>query len=572
MDEIGSDAQTVWNGAADDNQKFWSDTMSLVTAKKYSNQNVMDLLNAFRANCDKAYAGRYTLPDIEGLTFAQSPMQIFASLAASSYDAGVMLNAVTAVLGSAAEMNMVAPPGNLYRRDAAIDVARVALAWYGGLTLFPSPIPAVSSSDDPVMGYVEQGLNICGVLVLAVPTVGPLMSGALQAMSAVLSIFFPGPNATDQAYAALSQQIAASFEQAAVTSAANGLYADGGWLGELYDLMAAPETADLQPAELKCWLIKNVQTQLAGKLAGNTTTLPNLLTLKNWVNAPGVIELFAYGISVYLGLCRQMLVTDLTLAQIAQARNADIDLCLQDIASAIVAFTQFKHAIIGDPDPPQSTISNWSAQLNAMLFQVAAGRLAQIPAPSKAGSEFAAWDKGTPKGKPPTGLGVLGKNSPKVMQAFSEYVISVAAALDALYAPHFACINSWNQSLADWSQKLPVFGPVAAPSIASWTLTAPQGTVWVKGAQIRYAYSYANSTGTSPNGPWSQPVTVDAQACPVLQLQPDPSGSGTAYWIFRQVCPPGASAFNGTIAIGSPDSSQTEFTDTDTTTLGPSPT
>lgn len=154
-----------------------------------------------------------------------------------------------------------------------------------------------------------------------------------------------------------------------------------------------------------------------------------------------------------------------------------------------------------------------------------------------------------------------------------QYVTSLAESLDSLYGGHFSCLNTWCSTMSTWAEMLPTFPPTWAPGVTGWTSQVPEGTVWVAGNQVRYAVAYANQQGVSPAGEWGPALTIGTQACPTIQLQPDPRGSAVVYWIFRQVMPAGAAQWNTTVVVGAPNTENglSTFTDSDDTSLGSTP-
>ena len=272
------------------------------------------------------------------------------------------------------------------RRDAVTDIARLSTAWLGEKPLFPSPIPPLdpTSKNGPAwMQYLQGGLTVAGTAALAVPVVGPYIGPGLQALSALLHIFFPNNGGTR--YPDVLADVKTLFVQQEIQDAATGVYSDGSWLMSIYNLLDA--AGDVPPDGMGPWLTANIQTPISEKLSSDTLTDADIQTLVSLANVPGAIELIVYGVSTYIALCRAQVANDLTLASLSQS-NGDLAGCLDMLTSANLDFIRFQRLLPALPARRRRKYANWACQLNGLLFQVAAGRLIQIGSSFSGGNPY----------------------------------------------------------------------------------------------------------------------------------------------------------------------------------------
>ncbi|HYP97966.1 MAG TPA: hypothetical protein VER96_04780 [Polyangiaceae bacterium] len=560
-------AETLWQNA--DDASFWAAFSTWVSAQQLVKGDLLTLLGAVRDLCDLTYAGAYTLPAAPGGNAAGGPVYTFATWAASIYTQCAGGAELGAALASAAQSGV--------RRDAACDIARLVVAWQEGTPVFQSPIPVVGpDSGTQASAYVSAGLNIAGGLAFAVPVVGPYLGTALQVVSALVKLFFPAGSPPSLA-ATLESQL---DQQQDIQTAAQSLTVSANWLSGLGGTMSQP-TATFSAG----WIEENVQKPLVTHLSASTPMDADLLTLVALVDAPGVLEFLCAGISTYLAFCRQLVLTDLTLAASAQAsltEGGGLDACLQQVASSLLDLTRFLQATGGVPGGVQTSNANWAAQYNSLLFQVAVGRLSNIRYSSASELhylQFMISDHGSPAVKTPTSdpivhppgyptnVQVAAMTQTFLTTGWLTYVQSVATALDECYATYFATIQTWMQSAAAWANALPLPPVSWTPSVIAWTTQTPNGAVWVPGAQVRYAVINANANGIATPGAWTNWITVTTGGCPTLQLQA-PTGNTQGYWICRQVVLPGSAQFGETVLIYQALAPPWSFTDTDASSVG----
>ena len=600
-----ADADGLFASGFPDAVQFWNSAASIADSKNYSPADAMAFLNQARAHCNM-FTRAYQLPPPESGRPITTPIALFGEwcvyLLADMFDAeaGNSGNA-NGVAGGFAKLASLTTAGTpALRLDAAIDIARVATAWYNApsnLPLFPSPIPPLPSqaNSQQWMGFLEQGLNMAGMLAFAIPTAGAFIGGVLQATSALLHIFCPGPDPQSQAESIILNKVAAEFTQQEIQSAKINIDTASGFLVNLINILGSDAVTSLPMSAMGDWTENQISSQLDPVYIPQVRNALETLGSNDNVTVPGVIEALVYGISTYLALLRQKVVVDLTRAAVAKQYDPqNLEGAFNLLGDVVGDFVNFREAVVGDevvPPVAQSGIANWACQLNDYLFQMVAGRLAQIQVDYLPPPLFEIGDKGSPKGTTQTvgKVSLLPKLPGKSQIALAKmqicydflqpYVASVAQALDASYDRHFQCIDSWIASIDQWAQMLPAITPDWAPTVLSWTAASPQGTVWIDGTKVRYAACYANAQCASPQGSWSEPVTVAGQALPMLQLQVDQVGSASCYYILRQIMPPGASDWNGVVYVGAPDmpppatpangGPQTmNWTDQDTTSVG----
>lgn len=600
-DDVATAAGTMWNASTTD-AELWTAVAGWLAAPGRTPSDALELVDDIATLCAGTYAGPYALPPPSSGPAPSGPIGSFAWWAVQSYAAMVSNGSMAAGVTYLAAQGASGGTG-AFRRDALTDLLRLAVGWHSGQQISSAPIPVVQGDSGPAwLNYIEDALSVAGTLAFAAPPVGPFIGAGLTSLGMLLSKLFPGSSSAPD-FTGLITDLEEQFEEDEVRIAADGLKADGDWLASLYSII--DENQELSTGEIAPWLQTNVQQQLTPKLSGNTGTMQNLLTLLDYVELPGVVELAVYGISTYVALCRQQVVTDLALASVSQS-GGQVDGCLEQLVSAALDFTRYQQAVLGVEGGPQQSYANWAAQLNSVLLRVGADRLSQITTPAgkdggmdfgRGGTEYLMdytyEDHGDPSAGTLTGseasfvptgqqpkpgwqqtclLELITGGTP---YSWWGYVASVAASLDSLYAGHFSCMSSWCTTMQGWAQMLPTLAPGWAPEVVDgrWTKTAPQGTVWAPGNQVRYAAASANEQGCSPPGPWGPAIPVTGQACPTLQLQPDPLGSASVDWVLRQVQVAGSQEFNGTVVVGAPTATGgiTLFQDSDTTSLGSPP-
>lgn len=413
-------------------------------------------------------------------------------------------------------------------------------------------IPVSLSVSSTASSIIESALQVSQCLVWALPHPW----GAITAAGLTLfEILFNGQS-SENPYDIMVKELEAYANQHDIN----------GWTRTINELSSWMLT---QQASLKLikgsereYILQNLLPELRRQTAPGGQSVYDAisgLSDNQYISTDGVFDVLVAGISVYLLALKMIIQLDALVASgYEDAENTDMSDSYNNLWRG--DYINFLINISGSQDP---VVQGWAAKIASRAEKFKTDRLSQItgtyryshtrsyvePATkelitvTESGWTFidhgASDRESTHSRIDTTSGGCCGstiEHRDEVESARAAYVKNISDQLDAKYGGSLKAAQKWAASIQEWNQHLPPLKPQKKVSINNdgWGDKVPQGSDWVVGNAVSYALAYANASGPSPMGSWSEYFEIKNKAFPSLNIPVDMSQMGTARWIYRR--------------------------------------
>ncbi|MEV0381102.1 hypothetical protein [Nonomuraea sp. NPDC050643] len=432
--------------------------------------------------------------------------------------------------------------------DAATGRPRMR-ALPGGLAAACRPEPPVK---EQVGGAADVALQVAGSLVWGLPEPwGPVAAAGITLIEAL----FGGADKPDP-FGAVVTRLEDFIKQQEINAQATAIKGFADWMVQEQGVLAS--TQGDNSGYITDALLPELRKMTA---PGDESVYNAVYSLENYLDVPGAFDLLVLGVSVHLLGLKMIVQLDALLASTARKAgdmntyNSNNQLWRSDYAN-------FYAAVMGIQGNP-----GWVQRIGKHIADFESSRLSQITEPYRYDNRIyitgpdgvyvdndLGWtyrDAAQGDGDMThfvadtfvysgccNGTSTRVEHQSDVQAARDQHVAGVVTELDDQYGGHVQTVKAWQSAIDQWNEHLPPQRPTQGPSIdqTTWQYdSTPHGAYWVDGNQVAYAVAFVNSSGPSPIGVWSDPVTIKGHAGPkVVNLPDDPLGMSVSRQIWRR--------------------------------------